>query len=142
MIFHSFDFLIFFLVTLGLYWCLPHRAQNVLLLVASYVFYGYVHPWFLYLIAASTIVDYAMALAMERWPGRKKTFLLVSLISNFGMLGFFKYFNFFVDNVIVALRRPGRRDGAAQPAHRAAGRHLVLHVPDAQLHDRRLPRAA
>jgi D-alanyl-lipoteichoic acid acyltransferase DltB (MBOAT superfamily) len=101
--FHSFDFLAFFLITLALYWCLPHRAQNVLLLVASYIFYGYVHPWFLYLILASTIVDYAMALAMERWPGHRKAFLLVSLISNFGMLGFFKYFNFFVDNVRAAL---------------------------------------
>ena len=48
-----------------------------------------------------------MALAMERWPERKKAFLLVSLISNFGMLGFFKYFNFFVDNVIVALHGLG-----------------------------------
>jgi D-alanyl-lipoteichoic acid acyltransferase DltB (MBOAT superfamily) len=112
--FHSFDFLAFFVLTLALYWCLPRRAQNVLLLLASYVFYGYVHPWFLYLIAASTIVDYAAARAMERWPARKKAFLLASLVSNFGMLGFFKYFNFFVDNVVgafhalgIELARPG-----------------------------------
>ena len=44
-IFHSLDFIAFFLITLAVYWALPLRAQNVLLLVASYVFYGWVHPW-------------------------------------------------------------------------------------------------
>ncbi|MBA3295867.1 MAG: MBOAT family protein [Acidobacteria bacterium] len=99
MIFHSLDFLVFFLVVSAAYWCLPHRAQNILLLVASYLFYGYVHPWFLILIAASTVVDYCAARGMDAWPGRRKPFLWLSVISNFGMLGFFKYFNFFVENV-------------------------------------------
>ena len=54
MIFHSLDFLVFFVVTLAIYWGLPQRAQNVLLLAASYVFYGWVHPWFLLLIATTT----------------------------------------------------------------------------------------
>ena len=44
MIFHSLDFVVFFVVVVALYWRLPHRGQNVLLLVASYFFYGYVHP--------------------------------------------------------------------------------------------------
>ncbi len=101
MTFHSFDFLAFLVVTLAAYWCLPHRAQNVFLLAASYLFYGWVHPWFLTLIAASTVIDYAMALAMERWPRRRGTFLGISLATNLGMLGFFKYFNFFVDNVVA-----------------------------------------
>ena len=57
MIFHSLDFVLFFIVTVAAYWMLPQRAQNVLLLAASYFFYGYVHPWFLILIATSTIVD-------------------------------------------------------------------------------------
>jgi alginate O-acetyltransferase complex protein AlgI len=106
-IFHSLDFVVFFIVVVALYWTLPHRAQNVLLLVASYVFYGYVHPWFLILIGTSTVIDYLSARGMERWPGRKRTFMAVSIISNFGMLGFFKYFNFFVANVHAALAALG-----------------------------------
>ena len=61
MISHSLDFVFFFVVTVALYWTLPHRWQNVLLLAASYSFYGYVHPWSLTLIASSTFVDYTAA---------------------------------------------------------------------------------
>jgi alginate O-acetyltransferase complex protein AlgI len=102
-IFHSVDFVVFFVVVVALYWRLPQRGQNVLLLVASYVFYGYVHPWFLILIASSTTVDYLSARGMERWPSQRRAFMGVSIVSNFGMLGFFKYFNFFADNVATAL---------------------------------------
>jgi D-alanyl-lipoteichoic acid acyltransferase DltB (MBOAT superfamily) len=94
-------------VVVAIYWRLPQRGQNVLLLVSSYVFYGYVHPWFLILIASSTIVDYLSARAMERWPDRRGWFMAVSVVSNFGMLGFFKYFNFFADNVQAALAVAG-----------------------------------
>ena len=45
MIFHSLDFVVFFVATLVIYWRLPHRGQNLFLVLASYVFYGYVHPW-------------------------------------------------------------------------------------------------
>jgi alginate O-acetyltransferase complex protein AlgI len=110
-IFHSLDFVVFFAVVLILYWRLPHRGQNVLLLVASYVFYGYVHPWFLILIASSTFVDYLSARGMERWPERKRGFMAASIISNFGMLGFFKYFNFFADNLHAALAAAGLHVG-------------------------------
>ena len=99
MIFHSLEFLVFFVTTVTIYWALPHRWQNVLLLVASYMFYGWVHPWFLGLIFATTFIDYLSALGMGRWPARKKLFLWTSIVSNFGLLGFFKYFNFFVDNI-------------------------------------------
>ena len=107
MIFHSLDFVIFFIAIVAVYWLLPLRSQNVLLLVASYFFYGYAHPWFLILIAASTIVDYCAACSMEVWPAYRKRFVWLSVMSNFGMLGFFKYFNFFVDNVHTALSRLG-----------------------------------
>ena len=75
MIFHSLDFVVFFLGFTAIYWCLPHRPQNIFLLVGSYFFYGYVHPWFLILIGASTVIDYASARGMERWPERKRVFL-------------------------------------------------------------------
>ena len=107
MIFHSLDFVVFFVVVVAAYWRLRHRAQNVLLLAASYLFYGYVHPWFLSLIAASTVIDYLAARGMERWPERRRRCMAVSVISNFGMLGFFKYFNFFVDNVHAVLASAG-----------------------------------
>ena len=103
MIFHSPDFIVFFVVVTTLYWRLPQRGQNVLLLVASYFFYGYVHPWFLILIATSTTIDYLSARGMERWPERKRAFMALSIVSNFGMLGFFKYFNFFAENVQAVL---------------------------------------
>jgi len=106
-IFHSLAFILFFVVIVAVYWALPPRPQNIWLLVASYFVYGYVHPWFLMLIAASTVVDYCAARGMERWPAHRRRFLWLSVVSNFGMLGFFKYFNFFVENVHDALMALG-----------------------------------
>ena len=107
MIFHSLDFLAFFLVVAVVYWRLPHRAQNALLLVASYVFYGYIHRWFLVLIATSTLIDYAAARGIEERPAWRKPLLWASMGTNLGMLAFFKYFNFFVDNVHGVLASAG-----------------------------------
>jgi alginate O-acetyltransferase complex protein AlgI len=115
-IFHSLDFVAFFLVTLAAYWLLPMRAQNVLLLVASYVFYGWVHPWWPALLFATTFVDYwaARGMAAPPEPGppprglgavgwkRRKLWLWLSIVSNLGLLGFYKYFEFFVENVAAA----------------------------------------
>jgi D-alanyl-lipoteichoic acid acyltransferase DltB (MBOAT superfamily) len=103
MIFHSLDFLIFFAVLVLVYWRLPHRAQNVLLLGASYLFYGWVHPWFVVIMLISTTVDYWAGQRMEDDRARRRVYLACSLAVNLGMLGFFKYFNFFVDNVRAVL---------------------------------------
>ena len=107
MIFHSLEFFVFFAITLVVYWRLPHRAQNALLFVASYVFYGWVHPWWPLLLFFTTFVDYWSARMMssgpaEAGPSGKKKWLWVSIITNFGLLGFYKYFDFFIDNVAVA----------------------------------------
>jgi D-alanyl-lipoteichoic acid acyltransferase DltB (MBOAT superfamily) len=75
-----------------------------------------VHPWFLILIAASTVIDYCAARGMEAWPRSRRRFLWLSIVSNFGMLGFFKYFNFFVENVHGALAALGI--DVSQPALR------------------------
>lgn len=99
MIFHSLDFVVFFLVAVTIYWRLPHRAQNVFLLLASYLFYGWIHPWFVAIMLVSTTVDFWAGRRMEDDPARKKRYLWASLAVNLGMLGFFKYFNFFIDNV-------------------------------------------
>ena len=107
MIFHSLDFIAFFVAFVAVYWTLPPRGQNVLLFVGSYFFYGYVHPWFLILIATSTVIDYCAARGMEAYPHHRRRFLWLSVVSNFGMLGFFKYFNFFVENVAGVLASAG-----------------------------------
>ncbi len=96
MIFTSYDFLIFFLIAFSAYWLLKRRQwQNLFLLVASYVFYGWVHPWYAVMLGLSTLADYALALGIARDRARTKWFMAASLIVNLGVLGFFKYYNFF-----------------------------------------------
>jgi D-alanyl-lipoteichoic acid acyltransferase DltB (MBOAT superfamily) len=101
-IFHSLDFIAFFVVTVAAYWAMPMRAQNVLLLVASYVFYGWVHPWWPVLLFGTTFVDYWSARRMSGRPEQRKAWLWFSIVSNLGLLGFYKYFGFFVENLAAA----------------------------------------
>ncbi len=98
MSFNSFVFLPFILVILSLYYIMPHRKQNLLLLVGGYVFYGAWDFRILFLIIISTLVDYWAALSMERITSiaRKRFYLAISLIVNLGILGFFKYADFFI----------------------------------------------
>jgi alginate O-acetyltransferase complex protein AlgI len=109
MIFNSFVFWVFFAAVLVLYWRLPHRQQNLLLLVASYVFYGYWDWRFLGLLAASTTVDYFVGVFLTRLddPRRRKALLVVSMIVNLAFLGFFKYWGFFVHEFADLLRLMG-----------------------------------
>jgi alginate O-acetyltransferase complex protein AlgI len=97
MLFNTSTFAIFFVLTYALYVVTRHRQQNVLLLVASYVFYGWWDWRFLPLLVASTLLDYSCALGMQRTdrPARRRLFLVLSLCGNLGMLGFFKYFGWF-----------------------------------------------
>jgi len=101
-IFHSLDFIAFVAVTLAAYWVLPMRAQNVLLLVASYLFYGWVHPWWPVLLFGTTLVDYWSTRRMTERPAQRRAWLWISIVSNLGLLGFYKYFGFFVDNLAAA----------------------------------------
>ena len=107
MIFNSFTFFIFLFVVLGLYYGLARRAQNILLLTASYFFYGWWDWRFLSLLLISTVVDYAVGLAIVHQPAHKRGWLLLSMITNLGLLGFFKYFNFCVDSAAVLLAGMG-----------------------------------
>jgi alginate O-acetyltransferase complex protein AlgI len=97
MVFNSLHFVGFFLVVYPLYRLLPHRAQNVLLLLASYYFYASWDWRYLSLLVGSTIVDYSVGryLGRTRDGRRRRVALIASLVFNLGMLGFFKYFNFF-----------------------------------------------
>lgn len=107
MLFNSLEFLLFLPTVFFLYWFVfknQLRAQNVLLLVASYIFYGWWDWRFLSLIIASTFLDYFVALALQKSesPLKRKYLLGISLVGNLGMLGFFKYYNFFVSSWIEA----------------------------------------
>lgn len=97
MLFNSFVFWIFFAIVIALYRVLPHHRQNQLLLVASYAFYGYWDYRYLSLILVSTVIDYFVAhgITATNDRQRKKSLLIVSIVANLGMLGFFKYYNFF-----------------------------------------------
>lgn len=121
MLFNSLDFAVFLPVVFLLYWALrgAHRhAGNVVLLVASYVFYGWWDVRFLGLIAFSTFVDYFLGRALDSTlhEGRRKALLWTSLGVNLGLLGYFKYANFFLaqlDGAFSLLGQPidaGRLD--------------------------------
>ncbi|MFA0964511.1 MBOAT family protein [Roseivirga sp. BDSF3-8] len=114
MLFNSIDFAIFLPVVFGLYWFVLNKnlkVQNLLIVVASYVFYGSWDWRFLFLIVLSTGIDYSIgiALAEEDRKGRRKLLLWCSLLANLGILGFFKYYNFFIDNFITAFTFFGSR---------------------------------
>lgn len=102
MLFNSYDFVFFFGAVFIAYAVLQHKLQNVLLLVASYIFYGAWDWRFLGLIALSTVVDYICALnidAPEASDKKRKTAVMISVCMNLGLLAFFKYFNFFIDSL-------------------------------------------
>lgn len=105
MLFNSFEFWIFFACVVALYWRLERRGQNILLLLASYFFYGYWDWRFLSLIAISTLVDFFVAHRLEETeaPRARKHLLVISILTNLGLLGFFKYFGFFVKELTQLL---------------------------------------
>jgi D-alanyl-lipoteichoic acid acyltransferase DltB (MBOAT superfamily) len=103
--FHTVTFWLFFALVAGLYFRLPHRGQNRLLLVASYVFYGWWDWRFLALIAVSTLVDFVAGLriAASGRPVVRRAWLCASISTNLGLLGVFKYYNFFAGELAALL---------------------------------------
>ena len=107
MLFNSLDFAIFLPIVFIVYWFVFNRnlrLQNVFLLLASYYFYACWDWRFLSLIVFSTGVDFwaskQMTAATDQ--GHKRRFLILSLLVNLGFLGFFKYYNFFLENFMEA----------------------------------------
>ncbi|MCA9011640.1 MAG: MBOAT family protein [Planctomycetaceae bacterium] len=106
MLFNSLEFAIFFLTLFVIYWQITSVAlRNVFLLTASYVFYGWWDYRFLGLILLSSCVDFSIALAIERSdsPRRRWWLLCACLCFELGMVGFFKYFNFFIEEANTLL---------------------------------------
>lgn len=102
MLFNSIEFLIFLPIVLGLYYLLRKnfKAQNILLLAASYLFYGWWDWRFLGLIVISSTADFFVgyAISQQKFDFKRKLLLAVLLIMNLSVLGFFKYYNFFIDS--------------------------------------------
>jgi len=109
LLFNSWSFPPFLAVVLALYYVLPHRAQNVMLLLASYVFYACWDWRFLGLLLLSTTIDWTLANLIAREPTRAgaKRWVAASVAVNLCFLGFFKYFNFFVDSADALLKGVG-----------------------------------
>ena len=107
MLFNSIDFAIFLPIVFLLYWFVTNKnlkLQNLLIVVASYVFYGWWDWRFLSLIIFSTVIDFTVGrqLRNEENQLKRKILLWTSILINLGFLGFFKYYNFFLENFINA----------------------------------------
>lgn len=107
MLFNSLDFAIFLPIVFFLYWFVAQKnlkLQNALIIVASYVFYAWWDWRFLSLIIFSTVVDFLVGqrLTAEEKQSKRKALLLTSITVNLGLLGFFKYYNFFLENFVDA----------------------------------------
>ena len=116
MLFNSVDFAIFLPSVFFLYWFIANRnlkVQNLLIVVASYFFYGWWDWRFLSLIAFSTLVDYfvGLGLSCHQSPRARKALLWTSILVNLGLLGFFKYYNFFLENFIAGYSFFGKEIG-------------------------------
>jgi alginate O-acetyltransferase complex protein AlgI len=107
MLFNSIDFAVFLPIFFMLYWFVFGKnlqTQNLLVLVGSFIFYGWWDWRFLLLIVFSTLVDFVVGIEISKSTDerRRKILLVLSLCTNLGLLGFFKYFNFFIENFVQA----------------------------------------
>jgi D-alanyl-lipoteichoic acid acyltransferase DltB (MBOAT superfamily) len=107
MLFNSLDFAFFLPIVFVCYWIFGKHSlkfQNIILVVASYIFYGWWDWRFLSLIFLSTLVDYTIGLQLEKVTKnlQRKALLISSIIINLGILGSFKYYNFFIENMVSA----------------------------------------
>jgi len=107
MLFNSIDFAIFLPIVFVLYWFVTNRnlkLQNALIVISSYVFYGWWDWRFLSLVLYSSFVDFfvGVALGKQENPLKRKLLLTISIIGNLGLLVFFKYYNFFLDSFVDA----------------------------------------
>lgn len=106
MIFSTYTFLFIFLpivllVYFGLSKIASRKAQHIFLVLASLIFYGYSNPWYILLILCSIIINYSAGLAVENTEKKnpRKIFFILGILFNVALLGYYKYYDFFVDNL-------------------------------------------
>ena len=112
MLFNSFEFLIFLPIVFLLYWFVFSKnktTQNAFLLIASYVFYSFWDWRFSFLLVFSTILDYSSGLIIDKAETiqKKKLWMRLSILTNIGLLCYFKYVNFFIDSFIKLINHFG-----------------------------------
>ncbi|HYV40119.1 MAG TPA: MBOAT family O-acyltransferase [Gemmataceae bacterium] len=109
MLFHTWVFFVFFLIVYPVFLLVRknNRLMNLWLMIASYTFYGWWNYWYLLLLFGTSAIDYLMVLLMERKQSTRKLWLIISLVSNFGFLGYFKYSGFITDNLNALLAQWG-----------------------------------
>ena len=108
MLFNSFAFLVFFIIVTPVYFLLPHKYRWVWLLAASCYFYMAFVPVYILILGGTIVIDYFAGIWISKSEGRKrKLFLVLSLITNIGVLAFFKYFNFLNENLGFLLHGAG-----------------------------------
>jgi len=117
MLFNSVDFAIFLPLVFLIYWFIFNRnlkLQNLFIVAASYLFYGWWDWRFLSLVLISSLVDYTVGIALSKTSENKKRkwLLFTSIFLNLGLLGFFKYFNFFADSFVNAFSLFGKEFSA------------------------------
>src|SRR5580704_18923844 len=101
MLFHTWVFFVFFLIVYPVFLLVRrnNRLMNIWLMLASYTFYGWWNPWYLLLLFGTSAIDYYMVVMMERKQSTRKLWLIISLVSNFGFLAYFKYSGFITENL-------------------------------------------
>jgi len=107
MLFNSIDFAVFLPLVFICYWFVFKkniRCQNAFIVLSSYVFYSWWDWRFLSLIVFSTLMDYVVGrcLSLEQFENKRRVLLCISIVSNLVLLGFFKYFNFFIEGFVSA----------------------------------------
>ncbi len=107
MTFHSYEYLALLLGLVCIYWLLPRVGQNIFLLAASYAFYSYIDPTLGLLLFGYTSVNYFAALGIAKYPAQKRKLLVAALLTSIGVLSYFKYLGFLVENVSYILTNIG-----------------------------------
>src|SRR5947207_6357863 len=118
MLFHTWVFFVFFLIVYPVYLLVRknNRWMNLWLMLASYTFYGWWNPWYLLLLFGTSAIDYLMVVLMERKQSTRRLWLIISLVSNFGFLGYFKYSGFITDNLNAIFAQMGAGFHLPDPA--------------------------
>ena len=100
MVFSSITFLFYFLpVVLAIYYLVPKKCKNIVLLISSLVFYFYGEPKYTILMLFSIVCTYFFGLLIDKYKKHSKLFLILSIIVSIGMLVYFKYINFIIQNI-------------------------------------------
>jgi alginate O-acetyltransferase complex protein AlgI len=102
MLFNSLLFLVFFVIVTIAYYLLPHKLRWLWLLAASSYFYMYFRPVYILIILFTILIDYYAGMLIEQTQGKwRRVYLILSLATNIGVLAFYKYFNFFAENLNI-----------------------------------------